>query len=268
MNDSVIGKDYCFCTLALGGKYTGFARDLAMDIAKYFPGVKFVVLTDKPAGLSTFDNVLAFRHKAVFPLFPFNDKVFVFKKALSLFSTAIYLDADSRILSPLPPNINWPEGIITPCDVRRNMSTHCDKFYPQVRALLEKLHRKLKINVALENCFYPIPCQTVVTRDSGKEAVFLEIWEKAARYLAVHRCKNVMEGYAMGLAMAKTGWEPLINKNQEILAKAVNHFGAQAEIKNMINKSKRKKMVLRLNYWKDWFCIWLHSLRDPKFYYW
>ena len=98
-------QEFCFGTLALGDSYRALALELAKDIEKYSPHSSFVILTDKPHYFSNQPNVLSFYHKQRVGCY--HDKKFVIEKCLSLFNCCIYIDADMRILAPVPQDMEW-----------------------------------------------------------------------------------------------------------------------------------------------------------------
>lgn len=58
------------------------------------------MLTDHPAIFKGLDNVQAFHHRKKSVL-GYNDKLCVMNEALRRFSTAVFIDADTRILGPV-----------------------------------------------------------------------------------------------------------------------------------------------------------------------
>jgi hypothetical protein len=82
---------------------------LAADLAKFSPGVTFLVLTDDPLVFRDVPSVQAVYHRKRSVL-GYNDKLAVIKKALDQYSTAVFVDADVRILAPvhLSPEVFKP----------------------------------------------------------------------------------------------------------------------------------------------------------------
>lgn len=103
-------QTFCFCSLALGERYREHALLLAQDIAEYSPRTFLVILSDKPQEFSKYPHILAFKHQQQ-SIGCYHDQRFVIAKALSLFETCVFLDADIRILDKVSPNIKWLPGI-------------------------------------------------------------------------------------------------------------------------------------------------------------
>lgn len=191
-------SNFCCCTLALGDNYCALALELAKDIERHSPEVPFVVLTNRPKYFREQSNVLAFEHHQM-SLGCYHDKRFVIAKALSLFNSCLFLDADMRILAPIPTDFSWEAGI-TAKIVWNNILNHNKN--PFEIKLLEQMAKKL--NLQLENVSFVHECLFVVTRDSGIEQDFLGYWDKIAPYFELRRFYRG-EGHTIGLAAAKAG---------------------------------------------------------------
>jgi len=200
----------CFCTLAIGANYRSLAELLAEDIEKHAPGKPLVILTDNPKQFQGYPNVVAFSHRQ--HLYCDNDKVFLIRKALSLYDTCICIDADMRLLDKLPPEINWQPGITArSCDsIVNHYQTMINKTN-QPRAekerdleMLKKVARKLDVDIADEKIKFIHEFLFVVTRSPELEQ-FLDLFEKIAYFLELNGVK-IGAGCAMGLAGAKTGF--------------------------------------------------------------
>ena len=101
---------FCFCTLALGENYCNLALELAKDLEEYSPNTYFIILTDKPQYFYKQTNVLAFKHQQKSIGF-YHDKRFAIAKALSLFNSCIFIDADMRILAAVPNDLRCQPGV-------------------------------------------------------------------------------------------------------------------------------------------------------------
>jgi hypothetical protein len=182
--------------MALGRNYCALALELAKDLEKHSPEISLVVLTDSPKYFQNQNNILAFKHHQV-SLGCYHDKRFVIAQALSLFNSCLFLDADMRILAPIPSNIEWQPGI-TAKIVWENIPKHNKN--PLEIKLLSQMAQKLNIN--LEDVSFVHECLFTVTRDSGRELEFLKYWDKMAPYFELRGfCKG--EGHTIGLAAAK-----------------------------------------------------------------
>ncbi|WP_427161937.1 hypothetical protein ACQFX9_10400 [Aliinostoc sp. HNIBRCY26] len=190
---------FCCCTMALGRNYCALALELAKDIEKHSPGLSLVVLTDVPEYFQEQSNVLAFKHHQV-SLGCYHDKRFVLEKALSLFNSCLFIDADMRILAPIPLDKQWQPGI-TAKIVWEDITKHNQN--PFEMGLIGKICQKL--NLRIEDISFIHECLFVVTRDSGLELDFLKYWDKIAPYFEIRGfCRG--EGHTMGLAAAKVGF--------------------------------------------------------------
>lgn len=202
---------FCFCTLALGTKYRGLALLLAKDIEKYSPHTSFVVLTDHPHDFSEQSNVLAFKHRQQ-GVKSYHDKRFVIEKSLSLFNSCIFIDADMRILAPIPQELTWlqlPGITARACE-------DMPKKYGKVLAgtanaklckefqLTHKAAKKLNLQLDSKEVKFVYEYLFAVTKDSGREIEFLRQWGKIALYYELNGVYDA-EGNAIGLAAAKAG---------------------------------------------------------------
>ena len=199
-------NEFCFCTLALGKPYRDLALLLAEDISVYAPGIPFVILTDHPDYFSKFKHIQAFNHiqKSVGC---YQDKVYVISKALSLFNSCMFMDADMRILKEFP-QFQWLPGITA-----RSCSSIKKHFATQItnRAkgnkdylIIEQSAQKLNLNLEDENICFVNEFLFVVTRDEGKEVHFLNLWEKIGCFFELNGMYDG-EGHTIGLAAAKFG---------------------------------------------------------------
>ncbi len=190
---------FCCCTMALGRNYCFLALELAKDLEKHSPEISLVIMTDSPGFFKNQSNVLAFKHHQV-SLGCYHDKRFVIAQALSMFNSCLFMDADMRILAPLPTNREWQPGI-TAKIVWENIPKHNQNPF-EIRLLYQMAE---KLDIKLEEVSFVHECLFVVTRDSGNELDFLKYWDKIAPYFEVRGfCAG--EGHTIGLAAAKTGF--------------------------------------------------------------
>lgn len=182
--------------MALGKNYCALALELAKDLEKHSPEIPLVVLTDSPKYFQAQSNVLAFPHHQV-SFGCYHDKRFAIAKAISLFHSCLFLDADMRILAPIPSNIKWLPGI-TAKIVWKDITKH-NKNRFEIK-LLHQMAKKLSLK--LEDVDFVHECLFVVTRDSGVELEFLKYWDKIAPYFEL-RGFYKGEGHTIGLAAAK-----------------------------------------------------------------
>lgn len=196
--------------MALGKNYCALGLELAKDLEKHSPEVSLVILTDSPKYFQDQSNVLAFKHRQI-SLGCYHDKRFVIAKALSLFNSCLFIDADMRILAPIPLNIQWQPGI-TAKIVWEDITKHNKN--PFEMRLLGQMAEKL--NLKLEEVSFIHECLFVVTRDSGLELDFLKYWDKIAPYFELRGfCRG--EGHTIGLAARKVGLPIRRDSMSEIL---------------------------------------------------
>lgn len=206
----------CFCTLAIHGPYRQRARLLCADLAP----LPLVVLTDEPADFVDLP-VHAIRHESTGPMAAdylerlaptgnsrgtaaYHDKRFAVQAALNDFDTAIFLDADSRIIG-VPPVAHFRPGLAVIPVVQRSIAAHLETcgswrlpaFEELARDLVGTTEVLLAARWCHETCF-------AVTKD-GSENRFFSAWGRAAAVLQKLEVFSG-EGGAMGLAAACAGW--------------------------------------------------------------
>ncbi|KAM3102783.1 hypothetical protein ACKFKF_03455 [Phormidesmis sp. 146-12] len=202
---------FCFCSLAISKPYRDLALELAKDLEKYAPETCFIVLTDQPKAFSQQKNVRAFYHQQQ-GVKCYHDKRFAIAKGLSLFETCIFIDADMRILEPLPLEMDW---IKTPGLTARSCHS-MTKQYAEIYAgtadaklikefeVTQAAAQELGLSLDDPDTKFVYEYLICVTRDSGKEVDFLDWWDQLANYFEL-RGVYVGEGNAIGLAAAKAG---------------------------------------------------------------
>jgi hypothetical protein len=203
--------EFCFCSLAFCQRYRDLALLLAKDIEKYSPNTYFIVLTDKISDFSQQPNVLAFKHRRQSVKF-YHDKRFAIAKALSMFNSCIFMDADTRILAPVPADMEW----IKEPGITARVYESMPKKYAKVIAgtagvkllqefeVSKKAAEKINLELSDENIKFVYEYLFAVTKDSGKELEFLKQWEIIANYSELNGLYD-SEGNAIGLAAAKVG---------------------------------------------------------------
>ncbi len=195
-------QQFCFCTLALGKKYRNLAKDLAADLAK-FSTKPLVILTEKPEDFSEFSQVQAFKHQQQ-SIACYHDKRYVIAKALSVYDTCVFVDADMRILKEIAP-MDWQPGISA-----RSCANILQHYQPESgrpdRIKLLQLTEKIaqKFNLDLEQVNFVSEFMFAVTKDNGKEMKFLQLWEKIGNYFELNGVYG-SEGSVIGLAAAACG---------------------------------------------------------------
>lgn len=205
-------QEFCFATLALGSNYRTLALELAKDLERYSPNKTFLVLTDKPEHFSSQSNVLAFKHKQ--RLYCDNDKSFLIEKALSMFDWCICIDADMRILAPIPEDLDWQPGITArSCTnlikhhqtiVNRTANPRPQKV--KQLEVIQKVAQKMDIDLDEQDVYWMNEFLFVVKKDNGKEVEFLNWVRKISYYIELNGV-NIGIGSAMGLAAKKVGFQ-------------------------------------------------------------
>lgn len=255
MNQS--SKNFCFCTIALGAPYRAMASELANDLEKYSPGAKFYIYTDKPLDFKEHQNVVAFKHNQVGIQRCSNDRRLLIEKVLVDFPTAIHIDADTKILAPLPAEIDCPPGIT---GKNQELMTHIKKNRPHHLKTFEKVASKL--DIPLEKTKWIGESLYIITRDNGKEKEFFKTWQLLATYVEL-KGMHGGDGNLMGLAAAKVGLSINKNKCWETMKENTKHLDASYYVKRSSweNFQRRLAYHYRLNKSR------IEALKDFDFYY-
>ncbi len=203
-------RDFCFCTLALGQKYSELAKQLAGDLARFAPGAPFVIFSDCPSTFRDLSNVKVFSHKRRSVL-GYNDKLCVISNALRLHRTCIFLDADGRIFDKVELEDEIFEPGLRAYKIRswaynRNEAlNNIPHSWARGGLRMMRLFRQeLALKESDDNIPFILEFLFSVTK-SDKSDQFLQKWEDLAqfcesRYFFLH------EGYSIGLAAVLTGF--------------------------------------------------------------
>lgn len=202
---------FCFCTLAFGKNYCNLALLLAKDLEKYSPNTPLIILTDRPNNFSNQPNVLAFKHQQQ-SVKLYHDKRFAIAQGLSLFNSCIFLDADMRILAPVPQDMQWIQtpGInaracdIMPKKYAKVLTGIANSKQIKEFQVISNVAQKLNLELDADNVKFVYEYLFTVTKDAGKEMEFLNQWEMIAAYCELNGVYDG-EGNAIGLAAAKAG---------------------------------------------------------------
>jgi hypothetical protein len=202
-----MNREYCFCTLAIGKVYQDFALVLAEDLKKYAPEVESIVLTDNPKAFEGKSNVRAFPHKPVSCKI-YHDKKYAIVKALSLYESCIFLDANIRIKDKVPDDINFQKGLVAySCFSLSKLFSkekECNPSYDKYTTLniKYKLCERLSsyYNIDIEKSKFIFEGILYFTRhDRFKQ--FINYWELIGTYFENHGIYD-SEGISIGLATA------------------------------------------------------------------
>jgi hypothetical protein len=207
----------CFCTLAIHPPYRRRARLLCRDA----PQVPWVVLTDEPAEFADLP-VRAIRHIPTGPMAvdylaylpptgggrggpAYHDKRFALLAALEEFDTAIYLDADSRILK-LPSLNALPKGIAVLPVVRKTIVEHLSECGSWRLAAFEELAKDMTGDIEILQRARWCHEAFIAITNQDTTAKFFESWSAGAQFLQ-SRGVYSGEGGVIGLAAAQAGWD-------------------------------------------------------------
>ncbi|MEM1425570.1 MAG: hypothetical protein AAGF75_03305, partial [Cyanobacteria bacterium P01_H01_bin.130] len=194
-------NNYCFCTLALGKRYREYVLSLAQDLRQHAPGTKIVVFTDNPKDFVACANVLPFYHRQQGVLNCFHDKRFALAQSLSVYPSAIFIDADTRISTPVPEDVVWSPGITGRWEnLEEHVAKYCPERLPAIRAVSKKMGIDLpQVNWMGDSLF-------VITRDGGREQTFFDAWARIGLYMELNGI-HAGQGIVMGLAAESMGWK-------------------------------------------------------------
>jgi hypothetical protein len=234
------------------------AKELARDLDKYGSGIYLIIGTDRPDEFKDIANILAFKFQQQGILHCYNDKRFVLEKALAQFQTAIYTDADTRIVAHIPNNLNYSPGID---GCYRNLVAHVSKYRPQNLEMIENVATKL--GIPLHDVNWIGESLFIVTKGEDKEKEFLKIWGLLASYLEL-KGMHSGEGSIMGLAASKVGWKVRRSDTWETINQIRKHLDASDRPKKLTFEDKLKR---RLGYHYRLNKLRLIALTNFNFYY-
>ncbi|WP_190508571.1 hypothetical protein [Oscillatoria sp. FACHB-1407] len=205
-------QDFCICTAAFGKTYRALAQNLVADVTQHSPEIPLIIFTDKPEDFKPSDTVLVFKHDHVGVLC-YHERRFAIAKALSMFNSCMYLDADVRLCAPIPHDLQWQPGITARSCA--NMAVHLNAMLerakssdaPVVKAygVIQKMAKKVGLNLETDDLTWINEFLFVVTRDGGRELEFLDLWGKLAVFAELHG-QHKGPAYAIGFAAAKVGF--------------------------------------------------------------
>lgn len=287
-------KRFCFCSLAFGKNYRNLALLLAKDIEKYSPNTYFIVLTDFPQDFNKQPNVIALKHKQQ-SVKLYQDKRFAIAHSLSMFNSCIFLDADMRILAPVPQDMAWLQ---TPGISARSCETMSRKYAKVVNntgdanlargfKVTKKAAQKLNLDMDSPDVKFVYEYLFAVTKDSGRELDFLKQWEIIAPYFELNGVYDG-EGNTIGLAAAKADfpvrWNEMqgisffkdksemirIQKGQSNMEQMSEYF-KQQRMFEYPHRSLWEKIILKLNkqivYLNKFILLRIMTLKRFSFYY-
>lgn len=212
-------QNYIFTTLAIGSNAAKNATLLARDL-KYFDQ-KLLVVTDLPELFEPFQNVIIIEHRP--KKFSYNDKTICIEGGLKLMDAVVFVDADCRILYNSYKNTSSELSLIIspgfhPSWNWGRISRPGNKFFQSEDVvgrvsgygeLTLELCKQLEIDY--DKAHHYQEGIIIVSKENGKENVFLNTWKALANKLDAHDIKNnanrigIGEGNLIGLAFVKSG---------------------------------------------------------------
>jgi hypothetical protein len=256
-------ESLCFCTAAFGNKYVSLAKLLASDLYQFAPNHPFVVITDKPIAFQNQPNVIAIEHWCRGVL-AYHERRFAIKYALSLSSTVMYFDADVRICSPIPHNLDFNPGLTArSCgDMKKHLRQQFDKpilsqKLQRKQHIITKMAEKAGIYLDSSSVKFINEFLFVVKADDGRELDFLQLWGEFAIYadtLGLHKHPT----YAMALAAVKSGL-PIHHSNMD----GLNFFDDRIE-KIRLDKGQSSLGERSKKYFQEQAAIEQQDLNLPQ----
>ena len=197
-------KSLCFGTLALGSIYRAHAQMLAIDLEEMAPKTEFLVLTDKIKDFLGHPNVYAVKFKQDALRVPYHDKRFVLREGLERHETCVFLDADMRVLDPVPDDLNEQlmPGISTYfCSPWNQWAADHENHLTEID-LVRKAASALNIDIS--ECIFVLEQVIAVKRHELRHYTFLDAWDRLARHFQQKKLHHG-EGHAIGMAAAVAG---------------------------------------------------------------
>lgn len=212
-------QNYIITTLAYGDLANTNAKKLAKDL-KFF-NQQLLIVTDKKGFFSELDNVIEVPYNSF--LFSYNKKITCLEEGLKLKDAVVYIDSDSRILYKTFKNTNanfltniepgyhpsWDWGYITRSDSGFFSSKDVRGRLPGYGELALKICEEIGIDYVKSRHYQE--GIIVVSKEKGKERIFLDTWRKLAQELDQYEEDlgntnlGVGEGNLIGLALTHSG---------------------------------------------------------------
>lgn len=191
---------FCVGVLAVGSRYRAHAQLLLGDLQQQAPTVPVVLLSDRPADFAGYAQVRAVRHQLQ-SVKGYHDKRYVLEQALAEFQSCLYLDADMRVLGPLPEADLWLPGLTARagCSILKHNS---GPQRQRDRQLIEAAAQHYQIDLTKTQWLHEF--MFTLSRQAGAEISFLRWWQRLGDDFERQGC-YAGEGNVMGLAAAKAG---------------------------------------------------------------
>jgi len=197
-------SNICFGTLALLPAYRQHARQLAHSLKRVSPRPPLLIVTDEPSDFDDLDGVIVWEFVVHGP-FSYHDKRLVIRYGLENFDTVILVDANLSAVTPFDLPLAWDPGF---CGLKgMNLTNHNRAHGTSYRLpLLSSMAQR--IGVELDECEYVEDWLYAVTRDEGREEIFLDAWDMLSKIWT--ECSAEPRGSGSGnilsLAARKAGW--------------------------------------------------------------
>ena len=218
---------FCFCTLAMGKSYRQLARFLAIDLYQYAPGISLLLLSDDPHLFDDLDNVIALLHRQ-HSIGCYHDKRFALEAALERYETAIYVDANVRILEPVPFDREWSPGITARSTATIYKHNHYRGKPSELWQAIKVAAQKLDLD--LDHVKFLHEFMFTLKRDGEKTADFFRWWGKLANFFEARGIYHG-EGNSIGLAASKAGLVVQYDDQQDFRFRVFKDVITQEEMK-------------------------------------
>lgn len=204
----------CFATLAFGAEYRFHARRLVLDMQAHAPDFHMIVLTDRPSEFTAGPKLEVHAYRPHGVLRRYHDKRLLIDLAIPRFRTCVVIDSNSRILEPLPQELDLPEGISA--FIAHPLLTHLEHERADVKAMRKRRYASLeretaclthaagRLGVGLGQVTFLQESIYAVSGDPGQIRAFTAAWGRLGDFMD-HHAMAWSEGYAIGLAAAATG---------------------------------------------------------------
>lgn len=206
--------DLAVGTLALGAHYRALAKLLAADLWMFNPELKLYILTDQPDLFASFPNVVTEKHSFGGINSCYHDKKEVVRFVLQRHDACLFLDSDSRLIAKVDvPALFSHKSFVTGISVDNQESklnfeiehnTHVRGINSPARrnTLLRKFCAEAGVNFSqvkfVNESFF------LINKKHGDYMAFLNVWDKAAKYLTL-RLFEFSEGSAIGIGAEAVG---------------------------------------------------------------
>ena len=207
-----MNPDACFATLALGREYRFHAQRLALDLSIWAPAYHLLVLTDAPEEFKDLRNVTAEFHRNHGLLRSYHDKRFLIERSAREYPVCIVIDANTRILAPLPASLNIPKGIAAFWTWPAHEQLTAEGSY-ETRgfklASSNHIGRSVKaaaatLQIDISKTPFLLEFMYAISTQGETLTHFLKVWNWLSVYFD-YQGLSWSEGYAIGLAAASAG---------------------------------------------------------------